>query len=331
MNMVIPLFTGRMKMGIKTFKSFSKTSGKSPIHVNFLSFGIGNRFENEDEQMMSENTDDDNDRHSSPTGKDIMQQAAHKFGGDTSSTEKELINHHKYSYNGKRVWADYTSMSAAFNRASKNQKKAQPFRNSSDVPHVYDASAFDKEHPSDDDLNHAQHHIDSTMTPAHKQLTTFSGVRGNRASDMSKMERGDTFHHNGYTSSSLSTHEAHQFARYEPTGHRGPEGVEHAHAHMLHVTTPVGHPVAYVDHVSSTEGEKELIHPRNTLFRHTGKVTKITSDIPHMENDKWDSSRKEFSKKPMRHTLFIHHVEAVHPDEHKFHNHTAFHEGRENG
>lgn len=318
-------------MGIKTFKSFSKTSGKSPIHVNFLSFGIGNRFENEDDQMMSENMDDDNDLHSSPTGKDIMGQAAQRYSDDTSSVENELIDHHKYSHNGKRVWADYTSMSAAFNRASKNQKKAQPFRNNSDVPHIYDDSAFEKENPSDSDLNHAQHHIDSTMTPAHRTLVTFSGVRENRADMVSKLKRGDTFHHNAYMSSSLSIPAAHQFSRYTPTGRRDAEGNEHAHAHMLHVTTPVGHPVAYVDHISSTTGEKELVHPRNTLFRHTGNITRITSDIPHMENDKWDGDKKDYSKKPMRHTLFIHHVEVVHPDEHKFHNHTAFHEGRDNG
>lgn len=89
-----------------------------------------------------------------------------------------------------------------------------------------------------------------------------------------------TFYTSRYLSTSLDPHVAEQF---------GNEGWTR---HMMKIHVPKGHPVSYTAPISENPKQREVLLPRNTLFKHTGKVDTHVYKTPYSyEKNSYPSCR----------------------------------------
>lgn len=171
-------------------------------------------------------------------------------------------------------------------------------------------------------------HMDAAFHPLHKDMTVFSGVKQESHGDTlgAAMKSGATFHSNRYTSTSLSPNIAVGFSRdhnhYDGKTGAMVSGDRTRHVMKIHI--PAGHPHVYLSGISRHgPAEKELVLPRNTLFRHTGRVD--THKRAMGSNEVKYNTGSQFSEG--NHVTHIHHLELVHPDDHHKYGHEVFHKG----
>jgi hypothetical protein len=120
-----------------------------------------------------------------------------------------------------------------------------------------------------------------TSVPAPKKMTVFSGLGFD---PRTKMNENGELHNPAYTSTSISGFIASGFARElnrngKTHDREDIENEEPIHKHVLKVSIPKGsRHGAYVEHVSTNQGEDEFIIKRNTKFK-INPTPEITKDI----------------------------------------------------
>lgn len=218
------------------------------------------------------------------------------------SQQHDFDNEHVATHPSRQLLRDYSSHSRLLNERLKGKTNI-PFHTSrvDEKEHTETLSAARDSMRELGATNHgvlqATRHIDSTMTPTKKPHTVFSGVTGE---DIHTIKKDRPFHTGRYVSTTIAPHVAKGFSY----------GKE---KHVLKIALPAGHPHVWMGSLGDPQ-EKEIVLPRHTLFRHTGKVD------THFHG-----------KDNSEHVVRVHHVEAIHPDDHHKYGHTAFHGKDENG
>lgn len=183
------------------------------------------------------------------------------------------------------------------------------------------------DHSGGDGYMHTLAHMDNAFIPTHKDLTVYSGISTDHhiANVENALKHDKGVHSNRYTSTSLSPHVAYTFTH----GRRDldKDGVPQSanvDRHILKIHVPKGHPHVYTSGISAQgDKEKELVLPRNTLFKHTGKIEThvrpmVDREVKYIHGGRFKEGNW---------ITHVHHVEAIHPDDHHKFNHTAFHHG----
>ena len=115
----------------------------------------------------------------------------------------------------------------------------------------------------DKSIQHIDNVLESHKTP-HK-LSVYSGMKEN---PKERMNDKGIFHHPAYLSTSIEPKTAVAFSRSKYTNNLK----DNPQKHILKIHVPKDHPGAYIDHISSNQGEHEFLLPRGLNLKYKGTV-----------------------------------------------------------
>lgn len=259
-------------MGIKKMKS----PKEKPLKESMEDFEHDHKYDHYDHEILTKNWGE----HSQGTNKGLI--ALRRYTEDSGPFNRILARHpHKYAHAGLSPHEH----SEVFGETNVAGIESSPHK-----------------------LRNTVAHLDSQFKPTNGHVTVYSGISGDHAEKIKDaLSHGNGVHSNRYTSTSLSPVVAHEFAEDRSSSSQP--------RHIMKIDVPDGHPHVYVPAQLNThynphmQGEREVLLPRHTLFRHTGKIDEYNHD---------DGGNPR---------LFVHHMEAVHPDDHHKFNHHVFHKG----
>jgi hypothetical protein len=188
---------------------------------------------------------------------------------------KQLI---ESSEESPQVWEGIHDPNKSYFRPAKKEFTNSSFLSSEEQAHVHNYSDsghnnINKYHrfpgsikiePVIKSIERHTKHIDSAISKStaknHMHLW-----RGTEEDVVKDLKPGDTFHDNGYVSTSMSPQVSWGFAGYH-----------NKEIHLMHIKTPKGSKVLDLEHHGATanKGENEFLLPRGSKFRYDGKTSK---------------------------------------------------------